>query len=67
MINQTLVRPIRMKCVNCGTEIIGYLDENGLAKMTCHRCGAVAVSKKMSRRHIQIDVYGPPKQVLLNN
>lgn len=67
MINQPYVRIQRMRCVNCGEEIDGYVDEEGMTKMTCHRCGTVTVSKKMSRRHMKIDVYGPPNQVLLNN
>lgn len=67
MVNETYVRPVKMKCVHCGKDIKGYMDENGLIKMTCDRCGTITVSKQMSRRHVQIDVYGPPKQVLLNN
>ena len=68
MINNTYVRPQRMKCVNCGEDIMGWKDEkSGMVKMKCQRCGTGTVSRPMSRRHIQLDVYGPPKQVLYDN
>ena len=53
---------VRCKCVNCGNEIAGVKDMNGKIKMKCPYCGTVTVSRVMSRRHVQIDVYAPQGQ-----
>ena len=52
-------------CNNCYTKLIGWQDSNGLTKVTCHVCGTVTVSKLMSRRHVQLDIYAPKGQVAL--
>ena len=65
MINQTNIAPKRMKCVNCGADIIGWQDDSGMIRMTCHKCGTVTVSRPITRRHVQLAVYAPNKQQLL--
>ena len=48
MINQTNIAPKRMKCVNCGADIIGWQDDSGMIRMTCHKCGTVTVSRPIT-------------------
>ena len=58
-------KPVKVICVNCKREIIGYRDECGKTRVTCPCCGAVTVSKIMGRRHVQLDVYAPKGQYLI--
>ena len=51
-------------CHHCHNKVIGWTDVDGVTKTQCRRCGTVAVSKPMSRRHVHIDVYMPKKQYL---
>ncbi len=46
-------------CHNCRNDLIIYRDEEGVSKSVCSRCGAINVSKVMSRRKIQIEVIAP--------
>ena len=57
-------RPIVVKCFNCHHEQIAWLKDKKI-KMICERCGAVNVSKIMSRRHLQVDIYAPKGQELI--
>lgn len=57
-------KPVEMICGNCYTRMIG-LRINGITKVQCPRCGAVMVSKVMSRRHIQTDIYAPKGQQII--
>ena len=58
-------KPIKCFCVNCMNEITGLQDENGKMRVSCSRCGTVTVSQVMGRRHIQLDVYAPKGQYLI--
>lgn len=42
--------PVRRRCVNCGSEVVGYRNEKDCVKLRCPKCGLVMVSKRMSRR-----------------
>ncbi|MBQ7340506.1 MAG: hypothetical protein IJW43_06615 [Clostridia bacterium] len=55
-------QPIKILCNNCLNEIIGIRDENGVTKVVCKWCGTITVSKVMSRRHVQYDIYAPKGQ-----
>ena len=46
-------------CLNCKTTNVGFQDTEGLTHVKCEKCGAVTVSKVMSRRHVQFEVYVP--------
>ena len=46
-------------CLNCKTTNVGFQDTEGLTRVKCEKCGAVTVSKVMSRRHVQFEVYVP--------
>ena len=52
-------------CVNCKSTIRGIQDSEGRTKIKCTKCGTVTVSKIMSRRHIQMDIYAPQGQRVL--
>ena len=36
--------PVRSRCVNCGSEVSGYMDEKDCVKLRCPKCGLVMVS-----------------------
>lgn len=57
---------IEQECPNCHQKIMVWRDEEGRAKWVCPKCKTATVSKVMSRRHIQMDIYAPQGQVLLN-
>ena len=46
-------------CLNCKTTNVGWHGADGLTRVKCEKCGAVTVSKVMSRRHMQFEVYLP--------
>jgi len=46
-------------CLNCKTTNVGWQGADGLTRVKCEKCGAVTVSKVMSRRHVQFEVYLP--------
>lgn len=58
-------KPVRVICTNCRSENVGWRDETGMTKVQCPKCGAVTVSKVMSRRHVQLDIYAPKGQELI--
>ena len=49
--------PVRRRCVNCGSEVVGYRNEKDCFKLRCPKCGLVMVSKRMSRRRERIDIF----------
>ena len=51
--------PFSWYCVNCGTIVTGYKNQNGDIKVECSRCHAVMVRKIRSRKHDTIDLYAP--------
>ena len=55
-----------MYCPNCGHLVMGYRNEDGIAKMECPVCKLCMVSKQKSRRHETLDIYAPVGQVALN-
>ena len=59
-------KAVKGVCNNCFRITTGFRDENGFVKYQCTRCGATSVSKVMSRRHVQLDVYAPAGQELLD-
>ena len=65
MMRQWEPKPIRVICCNCHSETIGFQDETGMTRIQCKKCGTVTVSRVMSRRHVQLDVYAPKGQELL--
>ena len=59
-------KAIKVVCNNCFRITTGFRDENGFVKYQCTRCGATSVSKVMGRRHVQLDIYAPARQELLD-
>ena len=60
-------KAVRVTCNNCFQQTIGFRDEAGVVKYRCTRCGALTVSKVMSRRHVQYDMYAPQGQELMDD
>lgn len=58
-------KPIKVVCVNCKKESIGLQDENGRTRIRCPHCGTITVSQVMGRRHVQLDVYAPKGQYIV--
>lgn len=54
-------------CLNCKTTNVGWQGSDGLTRAKCEKCGAVTVSKVMSRRHMQFEVYVPKGKELRDN
>lgn len=65
MIKTHTIRVVRVICNNCKDEIDGLQDEQGVTRIQCPKCGTVTVSKVMSRRHVQLNIFAPKGQVLL--
>ena len=59
-------KAVKVICLNCHITINALRDENGHTKSTCPRCGAMTVSKVITRRHLQYDIFAPQGQVLIN-
>lgn len=59
-------KPVKVVCHNCHLVQDAWQDEKGMTKYCCPKCGAVSVSKKVSRRHIALDIYAPQGQVVLD-
>ena len=59
--------PIKWVCLNCRSIIVGFQGEDGLTRIKCLHCGTVTVSKLISRRHVQVDVFAPQGQELLRS
>lgn len=59
-------RMVKVICNNCFRSEYGVRDATGLIKFQCPYCGTVSVSKAMSRRHVQIDIYAPKGQTLID-
>lgn len=58
---------INVICNNCFQQIIGFRDEKGLIKYHCPKCGSVTVSRVIGRRHIQLDMYAPQGQEIIED
>ena len=58
-------KPVPYVCLNYHNRIIGIRDVNGLTKVKCPHCGTVTVSRVISRRHVQMDVYAPEGQTIM--
>lgn len=56
--------PIKWVCMNCHKNIVGTQGSDGLTRIHCPYCGTVTVSKIISRRHVQVDLYAPQGQEL---
>lgn len=59
-------KAVKVVCNNCFQQTMGIRDENGIIKYQCSRCGAKNISKVMGRRHIQLDMYAPNGQELID-
>lgn len=59
-------KAIKVICNNCFQFTTGLRDETGTIKYQCSKCGTLTVSKVMGRRHIQLDVYAPYGQELID-
>lgn len=64
MYQEDKAKPVEIVCNNCFNRIMG-IRVAGITKVQCPRCGAVLVSKVMSRRHIQTDTYAPRGQQII--
>ena len=53
-------KPVKRRCRNCGTLVVGYRDIKGRATAVCPRCGATAISWPLNRRCERCDIYAPP-------
>ncbi len=60
-------KAVKVICNNCFQETLGLRDESGVIKFKCPKCGTLTVSKVMSRRHVQIDMYAPQGQVVIDS
>lgn len=59
-------KSVETECPNCHHKIVVWRDKDGRAKWVCPQCRTMTVSKVMSRRHVQMDIYAPEGQVLMN-
>ncbi len=50
-------------CPNCLTLLSGICDKEGYVRLVCHKCGAVMVMKKMSRRQHILEITAPQGQI----
>lgn len=64
MLNQGC-KTVETECPNCHHRIIVWRDAEGKAKWVCPRCKAMTISKVMSRRHVQMDIFAPEGEVLI--
>lgn len=60
-------KTVKVICNNCFQQTIGLRDETGVIKYRCSKCGTVTISKVMSRRHIQFDMYAPQGQEIIDD
>lgn len=58
-------KPVETECPNCHHKIIVWRDAEGKAKWVCPRCKTMTASKVMSRRHVQMDIFAPEGEVLI--
>ena len=59
--------PFSWYCPNCGTQLIGFKNAEGMIKVECKRCLAVSVRKVMGRRHNRIDILKDGRTCILRN
>ena len=59
-------KTVEVVCNNCFRKTMGIRDETGRIKYKCSKCGTVTVSKVMGRRHVQIDMYAPQGQEIID-
>ena len=67
MQNQEVVKAVKFTCPNCKRDDVAWQGKDGMTRFQCPRCGTVTVAKPMSRRHVQLDIYAPKGQVLVEN
>lgn len=56
-------KPFIWYCVNCGTKVIGFRNENNSIKVECPTCKTVMFRTEKGKRHDTFDVYAPKNQV----
>lgn len=57
---------MRVVCNNCFKETVCLRDENGQIRFRCSCCGSTTYSNVKGRRHVQIDIYAPDGQSLID-
>lgn len=57
---------VRAVCNNCLKETACLRNENGQIRFRCSCCGSKTFSNVKGRRHVQIDIYAPDGQTLIN-
>lgn len=60
-------KAVTVVCNNCFKQTIGFRDEDGTTKYQCSKCGSVSISKIMGRRHIQVDMFAPQGQEIIDD
>ncbi len=60
-------KPVKRRCRNCGTLMVGFRDTKGKATAVCPRCGATAISWPLSRRCERCDTYAPPGTEIIDS
>ncbi len=58
---------VRVVCNNCLKETTCVRDEFGQIRFRCSCCGSKTCSSVKGRRHVQIDVYAPDGQTLIDD
>lgn len=61
------IKAVKFTCPNCKHEDTALQDGSGMTRFQCPRCGTCTVAKPMSRRHVQVDIYAPQGQVLIDS
>lgn len=52
-------------CINCMIGIPGTREADGSVKAKCPSCGTTVISRRLSRRHMRLEIFAPnkPKKV----
>ena len=59
------IQPQTRLCRNCEQKMIGFRNSEGLLRLKCPRCNSVSVSRKITRRHEDVQEYAPPGQEII--
>lgn len=66
MVNEDNWIPVRWYCPHCSHLITGYRNAKGDVKQECGYCGTVMLRRKISRKHISLDIYAPKAEYAMN-
>jgi len=56
------LEPVKMICPNCGQHLTGYRSRDQTTGFSCERCGVTMVSKRKTKRIIDIRLTAPPDE-----